>query len=125
MNNTGQEHGLGAGHEVTDVPARPLAGIAIAVVILVGSSFLLMAILFKAFDYYQPLFDEVPHPLAQARANDSTPRLQIDPPNQKVELKEIENRVLTGYDWIDKDAGIVRIPIDRAIGILAAKSGKN
>ena len=125
MTNPGQEQAIKAGHETEDVPARPLVGIAIAMAILVISSFVLMAILFKAFDYYQPLFDDVAHPLAQARANDSGPRLQIDPPVQKVELKEIERRVLTSYDWVDKDNGIVRIPVDRAISILAARSGAN
>ena len=125
MDNSGLDQAIGAGHETADVLARPLAGIGIAMAVLVAGSFLLMAILFKAFDYYQPLFDDVPHPLAQARTDNSSPRLQVDPPVQKVELKEIEKRVLTSYDWIDRDNGKVRIPVAHAIEILAARSGKN
>jgi hypothetical protein len=32
-----------------------------------------------------------------------------------------EDHVLNSYAWVDKQAGIVRVPIDRAIDMLAAK----
>src|SRR5580658_3123178 len=49
------------------------------------------------------------------------PRLQAEP---KVELKDLradEDAILTSYGWIDPDKGIVRIPIDQAIDIVAQK----
>jgi hypothetical protein len=109
------------GHETTDVPARPLASIGIAIVVLVGGSFLTVALLFKVLDYYQPLFDSIPHPLADSRQMSSAPRIQTDPPQQKAELHKIENHLLTTYDWVDQDNGLVRIPINRAIQILAER----
>lgn len=49
------------------------------------------------------------------------PRLQAEP---KVELKDLradEETILTSYGWIDPNKGIVRIPIDQAIDIVAQK----
>lgn len=49
------------------------------------------------------------------------PRLQAEP---KVELKDLEadeDAILSSYGWIDPNKGIVRIPIDQAIDIVAQK----
>ena len=108
-----------AGHELTDATPRPLVNIGIAMALLVFGTFVGIVVLFKVLDYYQPLLDPDPHPLSQTRAISSEPRIQVDPPKQKKTLIEIENHVLTTYDWIDKDQGIVRIPIARAIEMLA------
>src|SRR5580704_15042296 len=49
------------------------------------------------------------------------PRLQAQP---KVELKDLradEEAILSSYGWVDPNKGIVRIPIDQAIDIVAQK----
>src|ERR1700733_7129326 len=49
------------------------------------------------------------------------PRLQAEP---KVELKDLradEDAILGSYGWVDPNKGIVRIPIDQAIDIVAQK----
>jgi hypothetical protein len=43
--------------------------------------------------------------------------------NQKVDarltkLRSMEESRLTGYTWVDKDKGIVRIPVERAIELV-------
>ena len=40
------------------------------------------------------------------------------------ELREAESNLLDHYGWVDKSAGVVRIPIDRAIDLLAARAGQ-
>jgi hypothetical protein len=47
------------------------------------------------------------------------PRLQMNPVADFREIREGEERVLNSYGWVDKDAGVARIPIDRAIELLA------
>ena len=37
------------------------------------------------------------------------------------DLRREEERLLDHYEWVDKNAGIVRMPIERAIDVLAAK----
>src|ERR1019366_8383180 len=49
------------------------------------------------------------------------PRLQAEP---KIELKDLradEDAILSSYGWVDPNKGIVRIPIDQAIEIVAQK----
>lgn len=43
------------------------------------------------------------------------PRLQTDPRGDLLALREAEDRTLTTYGWVDRNAGIVRIPIDQAM----------
>jgi hypothetical protein len=49
-----------------------------------------------------------------------TPRLQLDDGNQDVaDLHARENLLLDHYSWIDQQQGTVRIPIERAMELLA------
>jgi len=46
------------------------------------------------------------------------PRLQISPESDNRSYIEREKQQLGQYGWIDRDKGIVRIPIDRAMDLL-------
>ena len=108
------------GYETTDASAAMLGKVAVAVVVLLITVFIGILILFKVLDYSLPiLLDRQPHPLAETRQQASGPFLQLDPPRQKFDLQAAEDQVLTTYDWVDREQGLVRIPIDRAIAILA------
>jgi hypothetical protein len=49
-----------------------------------------------------------------------TPRLQIDDGNQEIaEMHTREDLLLDNYSWIDRSSGKVRIPISRAMQIIA------
>ena len=110
-----------AGHELTDAAPKPLVNVGIAMAVLVIGTFIGIVVLFKVLSYYQPLLDPEPHPLSQTRAVSSEPRIQVDPPKQRSSLREIEDHLLTTYDWVDRDQGLVRIPISRAIEILGER----
>jgi uncharacterized iron-regulated membrane protein len=43
------------------------------------------------------------------------PRLQTDPRGDLLALREAEDRTLTTYGWVNRNAGIVRIPIEQAM----------
>ncbi len=47
-------------------------------------------------------------------------RLQVDPAGDIARFSEEKRRLLEGYAWIDRDQGIARIPVARAMAILAA-----
>lgn len=49
------------------------------------------------------------------------PRLQDRPRVELKDLRSDESAILSSYGWIDPNKGIVRIPIDQAIDIVAAK----
>lgn len=46
------------------------------------------------------------------------PNLQADPHAALVALRRAEDSVLLSYGWVNKDSGIARIPIKRAMDLL-------
>jgi hypothetical protein len=46
------------------------------------------------------------------------PRLQVSTLDDLARLREKEEQILDSYRWVDKEAGIVGIPIDRAKELL-------
>lgn len=49
------------------------------------------------------------------------PRLQRNPKVELHDLRSDEEAILNSYGWVNPDKGIVRIPIDQAIDIVAQK----
>jgi hypothetical protein len=49
------------------------------------------------------------------------PRLQPSPDVDMDDLLEAENRELASYGWVDRDRGVVRIPIDEAMERMVAE----
>ena len=107
------------GYETTDARITPLAQTGFFIALLVVVSFVSMIVLFKVFAYYQPLFDEPVPPLAAARIVNDAPRLQIDPPAQKLILERNVQETLNSYGWVDEQVKVVRIPVDRAIDLVS------
>ena len=52
---------------------------------------------------------ELPQPLPPE------PRLQTDPHGDLLKLRESEDQLLNTYGWVDRNAGVVRIPIEQAM----------
>lgn len=49
------------------------------------------------------------------------PNLEADPHGDLLALRRSEDSILTGYGWVSKDSGIVRIPVERAMKLLVEK----
>jgi hypothetical protein len=62
-------------------------------------------------------------PPAQVNVQTSVPepRLQINPQGDLDELRRQEAEILTTYAWIDRDRGVARIPIDRAMQLFVER----
>jgi len=60
-------------------------------------------------------------PLYQQQDLPPAPRLQTDPVQDLNRLRAAEERTLNSYGWVDRDNGVVHIPIDRAIDTIVAK----
>lgn len=110
-----------SGHEVTDIsPLRvALTGLVLAVVIIVT---LLVAYgLFYFFRGSEDRARPTPSPLSYAPEPVPEPRLEVEPGEELNALRADEDETLKTYGWIDQEKGVVRIPIDRAIDILAER----
>jgi hypothetical protein len=60
-------------------------------------------------------------PLSWPRQLPPAPRLQPDPHLDLQKLFSAENTILESYGWVDEAAGIARIPIARAMELLAER----
>jgi len=61
------------------------------------------------------LTQELPQPLPPE------PRLQTDPHGDLLKLREAEDHILNSYGWVDRNAGVVRIPIEQAMKLTVAR----
>ena len=63
--------------------------------------------------------------LQRLQAQFPSPRLQDDDVRDMHMLRANEDRLLNGYSWIDKNSGAVRIPVARAMEVLAERGLPN
>lgn len=113
------------GHEPTDVRARPLvaaAGLIVAVIVL---TVVVQALLVRWFESRAERTQGPEAPLAGSPDRmPPEPRLLAEPAVALDELRRQEDELLNGWAWINREAGVVRIPIDRAIDILAERHAR-
>ena len=105
--------------ETSDAPIRPFVVTGVVLMVVMFASIVGVIVLFRVFNYYQPRYDDPVPPLAELRQTPQVPRLQIDPPRQKLELWQYEEEMLTDYAWIDPANKQVRIPVQRAIELVS------
>jgi len=108
-------------HERSDVNLRAIAAFGLALVI---AALVIHIALYWLLAYYErSAARRAPaiSPMQAERQIPPPPRLQVSPPADLAELRAAEEKALRTYGWIDKERKIVRIPIDRAIEILAEK----
>ena len=92
-------------------------------VLLTVAAIVVMCVMFNAFAVREARRDAAPSPLAAERKSSAAPKLQINLPKEMAELRAIEERLLNNYEWINKEAGIARIPIRQPMALLAEKRG--
>ena len=104
--------------EMTSTRCRPAGGAAARVAAIVA-----MYGLFNVFAAQQARNPTVPSPLAAEYGlkEPPEPRLQTEPVLDLQKLRARDAERLSTYAWVDRDAGVVRLPIERAIEILAAR----
>jgi hypothetical protein len=109
----------GPGYEVRDVNAWAVSRFGIALVFL---CLFAVALLFGLFRYFESTYGGPMPPTGldmDARALPPSPTLQRTPRLDLQRFRAAEDEVLNSYSWIDQQHGIVHVPIDVAIDILA------
>lgn len=116
------------GHETTDARVRPLVLFLAFLALGCAGALVLMRWTFDAFERRAAERDEPGHPLAVEQVAPA-PRLQADPPAEYAAFAAEQRRRTTTYGWLDRDAGVVRLPVERALelvleeGLPARKEG--
>jgi hypothetical protein len=123
MRHTEHEPAAEAGHETSDVSIGAIVkfGIGLAAVVLLVH--LATWGLFRVMDAREEKRDRPLPPLVAAalRRTPPGPRLEPDALSPRRRMQAEENAALTTYGWVDRDAGIVRMPIERAMEILVER----
>ena len=104
-----------APHEVKDAEARPIVMYGVALTIGAVVTFV---IVFGIFHYFtsRPTIGATVNPMADsAQTAPVSPHIEEHPASELAELRARENQVLGSYGWVDRKAGAVRVPIDRAM----------
>jgi hypothetical protein len=106
-------------HEERDVRVRLLILAAAGLAIFTGTALLAMVWLFDYLATRRAPEADYPSPLLETARLPPEPRLQSSPQRDMRVMRGEENAVLGSYGWVDRQAGIVRIPITRAMELLA------
>ena len=124
-------------HEHSDVPVRPLFWFVIVFVVFAVLSHVALLILYKAFaraerrrmdppqtQVARPKDADVPQnqPLLQPFPKPNTPPQRDTPEADMAEMLREQTQVLNSYGWIDRQHGVVHIPIEEAKRMLAARA---
>lgn len=116
-----QSTDLPTGYERSDLKPGTIALFGVGLAVVIGAAVVITS-LFVHYRALQHSRQETPVPrLAGEREATPEPRLQVDAQNELRRLRAAEDVALNNYGWVDKDAGIVKIPVDRAMEILAKK----
>jgi hypothetical protein len=111
------KHDNAPGYETGDVNAWAVGRFAIALIAIVALSLGLLAGLFK---YFQTR-DQAKPVVETQDLRRLFPELRLQPMLDLKAVRAEEDRILNGYGWVDPPRGVVRIPIDVAIDVLARK----
>jgi hypothetical protein len=117
------QHTPGAGHEETDVNEWAVGKFAVALLLVIVAALFL---LFGLFRYLLSREGGPPAGRSQVTASEPArafpqPQLQESEVPDLKAIRAAEDQVLHSYAWMDPEKGVVRIPIDRAIDLLAER----
>ncbi len=105
-------------YEESDAQFRGIFWSGIGLFAVIGFSFLIIIGLFNFLENWQGKSSKPVSPLAESQQPPAGPRLQVDPESELIQFKVIEDSLINTYGWIQKEAGVVRIPVDEAMKLM-------
>ncbi len=118
MDETKQPYNPGIGHETTDVNVWAVGKFAIGLVIVCVVS---IALLFGLLKFFQSREETSVANTVEPTKLFPEPQLQKTPIADLKAIRAQEDKLLNGYAWVDQPKGVVRIPVERAIEVLAKR----
>jgi hypothetical protein len=111
------------GHEHKDINIGLLVKLALVFIV---AGILIHFLLWAVFGYFRGREAAVAPPTSvgigvDARQLPPEPRLQPAPIQDLSDMRAAEDEILEGYGWIDEGRGVARIPVSRAIELLAGE----
>lgn len=120
----GTQHGAASGYEARDASAK-------GILLCVLGLFVTLVLIDLIVHWIYTDFQKSPTPRDRytgsvratqaAAAAPEFPRLQIAPPADLSKFRAEEALQLNTYGWVNQTAGVVRVPVDRAMEMVLAK----
>ena len=110
-----------AGHELSDLDPKKIGWFGAALALLIIGALLASYLLFNWFYASVRRAQPKPSPLSFNREPTPEPRLSVRAGDELQSLRAEEEKALNSYEWVDRDHGIVRIPIARAMEIVVER----
>ena len=107
-------------HETTDASPFYIGLFALGLALMIALVLPLLGWIFWQFEAAARRADPTPNPQAGDQVPPA-PRLQAEPAAELASLRREENQRLSSYGWIDPQQRVVRVPVERAIEILAER----
>lgn len=108
-------------HETRDVNIRLLVLSGLGLLALLVGGLALVAWLFGVFNVRPEGQGLRGAPLAASRPRAPGPGLQTRPRRDLQEFRRDEAEQLQGYTWLDRSAGVARIPLEQALALVAER----
>lgn len=108
-------------HETTDANVKAVFTFAVILVTTIVVVGIVSAVYYYFLSRHYPHAGIATAPVIDKSQAPPPPRLQTQPQQDLKKMREYEDQRLNSYGWIDKPAGIVRIPIDQAIDLVAKR----
>lgn len=118
MEHTAHHSPNGAGHEQSEVSVRLIV---VSLAFLAVATFFVLLLVTGIFRYFYASYSTAEATKLAQPVIPPRPRIEVAPYMELQQLRAHEDHILSTYAWVDKDGGKVRVPIDRAIDMLAAK----
>ena len=107
----------GGRYEKRDANIRSLVWFGMGLFLTLVLVVVAMARLFRYFAASQSLGPPA-SPFSDVRVLPPPPRLEVEPHRDLERWRADQEALLAGYGWVDRKAGMVRIPINRAMDLL-------
>ena len=109
------------GHELQDVSIRFFGNVILGLLLLTLLG-MAISLWFEREGLRREAATELePSPIAVSSKPPPEPRLQVRPADDLTKYRQEEQDRLNRYEWIDQKTGIVRIPIDHAMDLIAER----
>ena len=105
-----------------EIDSRSIVKIGLWLAIVTISGFLIAWGVYRGLASLADEADPAPSPIAAARVESLPPGVQLAArPEQELAAyrREVDER-LAGWGWVDRDANVAHVPIERAIELVAA-----
>jgi hypothetical protein len=106
------------GHETTDAEVKPILFFLIGLALLLVLALVAMTGLYQFLSSGKTTEVRIDSGLVDSAQIPPAPKLQANPRDDLLSLGDYEKRRLNSYEWVDKNTGMFRIPIDRAMDIV-------